>query len=172
VTCWFAVSDHTHVPLEQVAGEPPEGPDTLPEPEIVTESRGGPKLADTLLASVIVTAHTLFRPEQAPVQPLKTEPADGVAMRYAVEPWVCGALQVVPAAPHAIAPVPEPPVTLPVPVPVVCAERRMSGEVNVAATLLAASIVTWHAPFPEQAPDQPAKSEYASGVAVTVTTVP
>jgi hypothetical protein len=39
------------------------------------------KLAVTDFAAVIVTAQTLFRPEQAPDQPLKTEPAEAVAVR-------------------------------------------------------------------------------------------
>jgi hypothetical protein len=79
----LAVSGQTQVPLEQVAVEPPDGPVTPPEPEpkIVTETCGGPKLAVTLLAAVIETAQTLFRPEHAPDQPLNTDPADGVAVR-------------------------------------------------------------------------------------------
>jgi hypothetical protein len=41
--------------------------------------------------------------------------------------------------------------------------------VNVAVTLLAASIGTLHVPVPEQAPLQPVKVEPAVGVAVRVT---
>jgi len=41
-----------------------------------------------------------------------------------------------------------------------------------ADTDLAASIVTLHAPAPLHAPDQPAKSELVSGVAVNETIVP
>jgi hypothetical protein len=44
--------------------------------------------------------------------------------------------------------------------------------VKVAVTLLAASIVTLHAPLPVQAPDQPLNWKFAAGVAVNVTTVP
>jgi hypothetical protein len=77
----FAVSGQTQVPPEQVAVEPPDGSVTLPLPEMVTETWGGPKLAVTFFAAVIETAHTLFRPEQAPDQPLNTDPADGVAVR-------------------------------------------------------------------------------------------
>lgn len=44
--------------------------------------------------------------------------------------------------------------------------------VKVAVTDFTASIVTRHAPVPTQAPDQPAKIEVASGVALSATTVP
>ena len=47
----------------------------------------------------------------------------------------------------------------------------LAGE-NVAVTSLSASMVTLHAPEPEQASDQPAKTEPASGIAVRVTEVP
>jgi hypothetical protein len=43
---------------------------------------------------------------------------------------------------------------------------------NVAVTERAWSIVTWQLPVPEQSPDQPAKTEPTSGVAVKVTVVP
>jgi hypothetical protein len=43
---------------------------------------------------------------------------------------------------------------------------------NAAVTVLAASIVTTQAAVPVQAPDQPAKVEVASGVAIKVTDVP
>jgi hypothetical protein len=44
--------------------------------------------------------------------------------------------------------------------------------VNVAVTLLAASIVTTQLPLPVHAPDQPEKTEPAAGVATSVADVP
>ena len=44
--------------------------------------------------------------------------------------------------------------------------------VKVAVTLLTASIVTLHAPVPVHAPDQPAKVDAASGVALRLTLLP
>ena len=43
---------------------------------------------------------------------------------------------------------------------------------KVAVTEVAAFIVTWHAPLPEQAPDQPLNVEPPPGVAVRFTTAP
>jgi hypothetical protein len=43
---------------------------------------------------------------------------------------------------------------------------------NVAVTVLSASIVTWHAAAPEQSPDQPVNVEPEAGLAVSVTWVP
>src|SRR4051794_10521742 len=63
--------------------------------------------------------------------------------------------------------------TDPVPVPFADTSSVSVFNVNVAVTERAASIDTTQSPVPEQpAPNQPAKSELASGVAVSVTTVP
>ena len=63
-------------------------------------------------------------------------------------------------------------VIVPMPLPPLTTVNGYCIGVNVAVTDLAASIVTLHAPVPEQAPLQPAKVAPASGVAVSVTTVP
>src|SRR3954454_13996533 len=63
--------------------------------------------------------------------------------------------------------------TDPVPVPFADTSSVSVFNVNVAVTERAASIDTTQSPVPEQpAPNQPAKSELASGVVVSVTTVP
>src|ERR1051325_10456926 len=63
--------------------------------------------------------------------------------------------------------------TEPLPVPSTVTSSVFVFSVNVAVTECAASIVTTQSPVPEHpAPDQPAKSELVSGVAVSVTTVP
>src|SRR5439155_1548832 len=109
------------------------------------------KVAVTVVAAESVTVQVPV-PEQAPpVQPVKVEPAAGVAVNVTAVPLVKLAEQ---AAPQLI-PAGEL-VTVPVPVTVVAAER-----------------VTVQAPVPEQLPPlQPVKVEPAAGVAVSVTAVP
>jgi hypothetical protein len=63
-------------------------------------------------------------------------------------------------------------VTAPAPVPARVTVSTRVSRVKVAVTDFAASIVMTHAPVPTQAPDQPAKVEVASGVAMRATTVP
>jgi hypothetical protein len=103
-------------------------------------------------------------PAQAPLQPVKVEPVAGVAVRVRFVPEVKLALQVLPQSiPVGLE------VTAPVPVPLFATVRVKLCRVNVAVTLLAASIGTLHVPVPEQAPLQPVKVEPAVGVAVRVT---
>jgi hypothetical protein len=154
VTCAFGVCGHVQVPAEQLAGEPPDVPETLPEPTTVTETWLGLNVAVTLLAEVIATAQTLFWPEHAPDQPANTDPADGVAVRYTVELENSGALHVVAPVPQSMRPKPEPPVTLPAPVAVTL---RVEVGRNVAVIDRAVEMVTVQlVPVPEHAPDQPA----------------
>jgi hypothetical protein len=63
-------------------------------------------------------------------------------------------------------------VTDPEPVPFIDKLSEYCLSVKVAVTLLAASIVTLHAPAPVQAPDHPVNRELAAGVAVSETTTP
>ena len=63
-------------------------------------------------------------------------------------------------------------VIVPRPEPTLVTVNWKTVRVNVAVTDLAPSIVTTHAPVPEHAPLQPAKTDAESGVAVRVTCVP
>jgi hypothetical protein len=63
-------------------------------------------------------------------------------------------------------------VTIPPPVPILLTVRVCMLRVNVATTVLAASIVTVQESVPLHAPLQPAKVEIESGVAKSVTSVP
>jgi hypothetical protein len=62
--------------------------------------------------------------------------------------------------------------TDPAPVPDDVTARVLRARENVAVTLLAVSIVTWHGAVPEQAPPQPVKVELAVGDGVSWTTAP
>ena len=116
-------------------------------------------MAVTDLAAFIVTWQAPV-PVQAPLQPAKTEPAAGVAAEGDDGPGVVGLGAVGPAADAggrggdgAAA---------------VARLRHGQGvgrglRVKVAVTDLAASMVTWQAPVPVQAPLQPAKVEPAVG---------
>ena len=61
---------------------------------------------------------------------------------------------------------------MPEPLPLRFVVRANCCSVNVAVTVLAAVIVTTHAPVPVHAPDHPANVDPVAGVAVTVTCVP
>ena len=122
--------------------------------------------APTLFAASIVTLQSPV-PEQAPVQPLKLEPALGEAESDTIVPAVKGALQ---AAPQKMPAGVE--VTVPLPSASFTTSRSNVAGENVAVTVCAALIVRVHAPVPVHAPDQPANVEDASGVAVSVTRVP
>src|SRR3954447_21830792 len=63
-------------------------------------------------------------------------------------------------------------VIVPEPRPAFRTARLNDWSANDAVTFLTASMVTVQAPVPEQAPDQPAKVEVASGAAASVTVLP
>jgi hypothetical protein len=126
------------------------------------------KPAVTDAAAVTVTEQVLAIPEQPPLQPVKVEPAAGVAVRVTTVPVVKGAEHV---APHVM------PVgaleTVPLPLPDFVTVSEKAGKLNVAVTDVAALIVTVQVPIPTQPPPfQPVKSDPAAGVAVNVTDVP
>jgi hypothetical protein len=92
----------------------------------------------------------------------------GVAVSVTIVPEPNGAEQVVPQLMPAGADV-----TDPVPGPASVIDSVICLSVNVAATAVMSETLTTHIPTPEQpAPDQPPKSEFAAGVAVSVTIVP
>src|SRR6266550_3954752 len=98
-----------------------------------------------------------------PLQPVKVEPAAGVAVSVTTVPLAKLAEQVAPQ----VIPAGEL-VTVPLPVPAL-----LTVSAKVAVTVVAAKTVTVQAPVPEQPPPlQPLKVEPAAAVAVSVTAVP
>ena len=126
------------------------------------------KVAVTDAFAVRVRLHGLV-PEQAPDQPLKVNPAAGVAVSVTLVPLANDAVQVVPQLiPLGLL------VTVPLPVPASVTVRTgwAATRLNVAVTDTFALKVTAHVAIPEQAPDHPAKVEPELGVGVRVTTDP
>src|SRR5207249_2801682 len=126
------------------------------------------KVAVTVVAAETVTVQVPV-PEHPPaVQPVKVEPAAGVAVNVTAVPLVKLAEQVTPQLIPAGALV-----TVPLPVPAGVTVRVKVWSVKVAVTVVPAESVIVHAPVPEQPPPvQPVKVEPATGVAVNVTAVP
>ena len=122
----------------------------------------------TEVAAFVVTMQVPVPEQPPPLQPVKVEPASGVAVRVTAVPTVNEAEQ---AAPQEI---PEGALlTVPPPVPVLVTLRANDCWTKPAVTEAAALIVTMQVPVPEQPPPlQPEKVEPAVGVAVKVTAVP
>lgn len=161
----------TEVPCANVAEQDPgqETPAgelvTAPLPLTVTVRVSScTNVAVTLLPAVIVTVQVLV-PEQAPDQPEKLSPADGVAVSVTIVPYE----NVVEQVPGQEMPAGE---LVTVPLPLTLTESVSGSAVNVAVTLVELNSVTWQAPVPEQAPDQPVKLCPAEGEAVRLTVVP
>jgi len=111
-------------------------------------------------------------PEHAPLQPVKVEPAFGVAMRVRT---VFARRSEKQALPQSNPSGDE--VTRPVPLPalVIRSDGELEGgvaTVKAAPTLAAAFRVTLQLPVPEHAPLQPVKVDPEAGVAVSDTSVP
>src|SRR5881296_3542383 len=108
-------------------------------------------------------------PEQPPpLQPVKVEPAAGVAVKVTAVPPANAAEHVGPQEMPAGALV-----TVPVPVPLGLTVSVKVCTAKVAVTVVAALRVTVQVPVPEQPPPlQPVKVEPATGAAVNVTAVP
>jgi hypothetical protein len=105
-------------------------------------------------------------PLQAPPQPTKDEFAAAVAVSVTWVPGSKSALHVVPQLiPVGLL------VTLPWPVPLKLTVKT-GDALNLAITEVFCVSVILQAPVPLQAPDHPAKYEFAAGVAVSVTCAP
>src|SRR5438552_4662390 len=118
------------------------------------------KVAVTVVAAETVTTHVPV-PEH-PLQPVKVEPAAGVAVSVTAVPLEKLAEQVAPQ----LIPAGEL-VTVPLPVPALLTVSAKLGRLKVAVTVVAAESVTVQAPVPEHPPPlQPVKVEPAAGVAV------
>jgi hypothetical protein len=124
------------------------------------------KIAVALSGAFIVGLHAPV-PLQAPLQPLKTDSAAGVAVSCAVLPIGTRALQ---RLPQLMAVLLEP--MVPAPVPLLAALKLTCVTTKLAATFCAWFIATLQLPVPLQAPLQPVKADPLAGRAVRVTTVP
>src|SRR5437762_13524278 len=121
-----------------------------------------------MVAAETVTTHDPAPEQPPPAQPVKVEPAAGVAVNVMVVPLAKLAEQVAPQ----LIPAGEL-VTVPLPVPAVVTVSAKLGRLKVAVTVVAAESVTVQAPVPEHPPPvQPVKVEPATVVAVNVTAVP
>ena len=126
------------------------------------------KVAVTDRAAAIVTLQVVPVAESQPVQPAKAEPASAAAVSVTAAPVLKEALQVVPQL------IP-PPVTVPAPLPpFTTVSAWVTGRSSkVAMTDRSTAIVMSQVvPVAESQPVQPAKTEPASAVAVSVTAVP
>src|SRR5207253_1191692 len=125
-------------------------------------------VAGPVVAGERVSGQAPVPEQRPPLQPVKVEPAAGVAVRVMVVPLAKLAEQVAPQ----LIPAGEL-VTVPLPVPAVVTVRAKVWTVKVAVTVVAAESVTAHDPVPEHPPPlQPVKMEPAAAVAVSVTVVP
>src|SRR5262247_4677060 len=141
----------------------------LPAPLLLTVSAMPctAKVAVTDCAALIVTLQVPV-PVQAPLQPVKVEPAAGVAVRVSTVPVV---KEVEHVAPHVM------PagalVMVPLPAPVLLTVSAKPCSAKGAVTDCAALTVTVQVPVPVQPPPlQPVKLEPAAGAAVSATAVP
>jgi len=125
-------------------------------------------VAVTVVAALSVTVQVPVPEQPPPLQPVKVEPAVGVAVKAtAVLPEKL-AEQVAPQeTPAGLL------VTVPAPAPVLETVSVKDCDANVAVTVVAALITTVQERLPAQPPPlQPVKVEPAAGVAVKVTAVP
>lgn len=122
------------------------------------------KVALTLRAAPIDTLQA-SAPVQAPDQPPKRQPSAGAGVSTTVASTAIAALQVLPQA------MPEgDDVTVPVPLRVTLSVLCV--RVKTAPTEVALPTVTLQGPVPLQAPVQPANTDCADGVAVSVIALP
>ena len=140
----------------------------LPAPLGLTISvKSGTKVAVTVVFAPSVTVQVLVLEQPPPLQPVKVEPAVGVAVSVTTVPLVNEAEHDAPQAMPVGALV-----TVPLPAPLGLTVSVKSGT-KVAVTVVSAPSVTVHGPVPAQPPPlQPVKAKPALGVAVSVTAVP
>ena len=120
----------------------------------------------TDVAALIVTVQVPVPEQPPPLQPVKVNPAAGVAVKVTAVPVVKEVEQV---APQEI-PAGE---LVTVPLPALVTVSAKDDCMKVAVTEVAAFIVTEQVPVPEQPPPlQPVKVDPAAGMAVNVTAVP
>ena len=124
-------------------------------------------MAVTDVAALTVTAQVPVPEQPPPLQPVKVEPAAGVAVSVTAVPPANEPEHVVPHEIPAGALV-----MVPLPAPVLLTVSAKLWSAKVAVTVCAALIVTVQVPVPVQPPLQPVKVEPAAGAAVRVTTVP
>src|SRR6266403_5304106 len=142
----------------------------LPAPVLLTvsEKLWSAKVAVTDCAPLIVTVQVPVPEQPPPLQPVKVDPAAGVAVSVTMVPLANEPEHVVPHEIPAGALV-----MVPLPAPVLLTVSAKLWSASVAVTDVAALIVTVQVPVPEQPPPlQPVKLEPAAGVAVSVTAVP
>jgi hypothetical protein len=140
-----------------------------PLPASTTVSTGTTlKVAVTDVSAVKVTAQ-LPVPLQAPLQPSKVEPGEGVAVRMICVPESNCALHCCPQVmpPGLLLTVPSP-----APEGTTVNVGAGAGRLKVAVTVALAVSVILHGAVPLQAPPQPANTESPVGVAVKVIAVP
>src|SRR6267142_1996575 len=157
------VASH-EIPTGALVMVPPPAPVLL----TVSEKLWSAKVAVTVCAALIVTVQVPVPVQPPPLQPVKAEPAAGVAVSVTAVPLANEAEHVVPhEIPAGVL------VMVPLPVPVLLTVSAKLWSANVAVTDVAALIVTVQVPVPVQPPPlQPVKVDPAAGVAVSVTAVP
>jgi hypothetical protein len=125
-------------------------------------------VAVTDCAAPIVTLQVAEAPAQAPLQPVKLEPAAATAVSVTLAPLTKPNWQVAPQSMPAGLLATEPP-----PVPAFVTASCTGSKVNVAVTDFAALIATVQVvDAPVHAPLQPVKLEPAAAAAVSVTLAP
>jgi len=143
---------------------------TVPAPvpaRTTVNTEVGAKVAVMLVAADMVTAQAPIPTQPPPLQPVKTEPEAGLAVRVTAVPLMKVAEQDAPQSmPEGVL------ITDPAPAPAGVMVNRKVG-VKVAVTVVAAESVTRHVPVPLHPPPlQPANTPPAAGVAVSTTAVP
>jgi len=167
VTAWLKLKSAAHVAPQLIpAGDEITVPVPLPFRVTVSVNRWSVKVAVTPTAAVIVVSQIAVPVQPPPDQPVKVEPAAGVAVSVTMDPKLKAAAHVAPQSMPAGTEA-----TVPVPLPARVTTSELSSA-NDAVTSMSAVIVTLHGPVPMQSPDQPMKVAPTPGVAVNVTVVP